>query len=146
MRKIIQGKVYDTDSAKLVGGWDNGMWDSDFDLEMEELYRKRTGEYFLYGSGGARTKFAQSDGYNSWTGGSVITPLTYEQAESWAQDNLKAKEYEAEFGTPQEGEAAVSVRVPAATKHALEAEAARRGVPQAQLVEEALEAFLGKAE
>ena len=53
MKKIINGKVYDTASAKLVGEWDNGRYGRDFGRCAEELYQKRTGEFFLHGSGGA---------------------------------------------------------------------------------------------
>lgn len=134
MRKIINGKSYDTDKATLVGSWDNGSWDSDFDYVEEKLYRKRTGEYFVYGEGGARTRYAKPDGYNSWRGGALITPVTYEEARSWAEEHLDAAEYESEFGVPEEGDAVISVRVPAATKRVLEAECSRRGVTQAELV------------
>lgn len=136
MRKIINGKSYDTDKATIVGSWNNGNWDSDFDYVSEELYRKRTGEYFVYGEGGARTQYAKPDGYNSWRGGSLITPVTYEEARSWAEEHLDADGYEREFGVPEEGDAVISVRVPAATKRTLEAECSRRGVTQAELVRE----------
>ena len=28
MKKIIDGKVYDTDTAKQIGAWDNGVYGS----------------------------------------------------------------------------------------------------------------------
>lgn len=39
MKKIINGKVYDTNTAKLIGSWD-----------AETLYQKKTGEFFLFGN------------------------------------------------------------------------------------------------
>ena len=47
MKKIINGKVYDTQKAECVGKWNNGL--AGFDWCEEELYRKRTGEFFLFG-------------------------------------------------------------------------------------------------
>ena len=48
MKKIINGKLYDTDTAKEVFAISCGNGPSDFHYYAEQLYRKRTGEYFLY--------------------------------------------------------------------------------------------------
>lgn len=101
MKKVIKGKLYDTEKATEVGSWHDG-YPSDFRYVCETLYRKRTGEYFLHGEGGPMSRYAQSCGQNQWTGGESITPLTYEAAKQWAEDHLDADEYEAEFGIPEE--------------------------------------------
>ena len=49
MIKIINGKKYNTDTAKMVGDYDNNQPTNDFYYFAEELYRKKTGEFFLYG-------------------------------------------------------------------------------------------------
>lgn len=98
MKKIIKGKVYDTSTAQLVGEWSNGNYTNDFSYCSEDLYRKRTGEFFLHGEGGPMSKYAKSCGNNSWSGGSKIVPLTYEAAQEWAEEHLTADEYEAIFG------------------------------------------------
>lgn len=46
MRKIINGKMYNTRSAKEIYYWNNGSSHSDFDFCEETLFRKRTGEFF----------------------------------------------------------------------------------------------------
>ena len=51
MRKIIANKSYDTNTASLVGAWDNREY-GNLDYVSESLYRKRTGEYFIHGAGG----------------------------------------------------------------------------------------------
>lgn len=102
MKKIIDGKVYDTETAECVGNWDNGKYTSDLFLEEESLYRKRTGEFFLYGSGGAHSKYAVSCGSNNWTGGEKIIPLDYESAQKWAEEHLSADEYEKIFDIVEE--------------------------------------------
>ena len=43
---IINGKLYNTETATYVGGYSNGLSINDFNYYDEELYRKRTGEYF----------------------------------------------------------------------------------------------------
>ena len=97
MKKIINAKIYDTDTARYVGWWDNGCGQGDFDYVSEELYCKRTGEYFLYGEGGARTKYSEMEGSNTWTSGAMIIPLTYDAARKWAEEHLKADDYLKEF-------------------------------------------------
>lgn len=102
MKKIINGKVYDTETAKELGTWANsGGW-SDFAHMEETLYQKRTGEFFLCGQGGPATKYAVSVGQNSWEGGSKIIPLTWEAARDWAENNLDAEDYEKIFGPVDE--------------------------------------------
>ena len=49
MKKIINNKMYNTETATEVASYDNGCYLSDFRHFREELYRKRTGEFFLYG-------------------------------------------------------------------------------------------------
>ena len=51
MRKIINNKVYDTDTATWIGLSDNGHEYNDSAYSGETLYRKRTGEHFLHGEG-----------------------------------------------------------------------------------------------
>ena len=48
MKKIINGKIYDTDTAKEIDSISHGDGPRDFRYYHEVLYRKRTGEYFLF--------------------------------------------------------------------------------------------------
>lgn len=98
MQKIINQRRYSTETATSIGVWTNNYNPSDFGYCREELYRKRNGEFFLYGEGGPQTKYAFSYGDNSWGSGESITPLSYEAAMKWAEDNLTAEEYESTFG------------------------------------------------
>ncbi len=103
MKKIINGKVYDTDTAKRKGVY-NHSCPNDFNYFSELLYLKKTGEYFLHGEGGPASKYVRSAGQNSWSGGEQIIPLSYNAAKEWAEERLDADEYEAIFGAIQEGE------------------------------------------
>lgn len=95
MKKIINGKKYDTDTAECVGYWSNGY--SGFQRAEERLFRKKTGEFFLHGEGGAMTIYSESYG-NEISGGNEIIPLSEEEAREWAERNLDVEEYEAIFG------------------------------------------------
>ena len=138
MRKIIAGRKYDTDTATFLGSHDNGL--RGFDWSEESLYRKKSGEYFLHGEGGARTEWARMD-HGLVCGGEGIRPITYEGARMWAEDNLSADLYEAAFGPVPEdaGDAMLSVRVSAAAKAALDREVSRTGRTAQAVVSELLE-------
>lgn len=104
MKKIINGKMYNTDTAKELAGWPSpGGW-GDFSHYEETLYQKRTGEFFLYGEGGPMTRYAESAGQNQWRGGSKIIPLAWEDAREWAENKLDADDYEEIFGEVSEDE------------------------------------------
>ena len=102
MKKIINGKLYDTETAKLVGEYDNGCSYSDFHYMSEELYLKKTGEFFKYGTGGAMSRYNKECGFNEWTGGDDIIPLTEEEAKEWAELHIDADGYMELFGEVEE--------------------------------------------
>lgn len=130
MKKIINGKVYDTNSANNVGGWDNNRSVTDFDYCSETLYRKRTGEFFLYGEGGAMSKYSVSRGNNSWSGGEMIIPLSYEAAQKWAEKHLSGDDYESIFGEVDEDDSRTQLSLSLSTSAV---ERARRAAAQAGL-------------
>ena len=102
MKAIISGKKYDTSTAKLMGCWDNGEYPYDAYYIESELYRKRTGEFFLHRWGGALTGFAVNDGTGCYSGSGDIMPLTTQEAQEWAENHLSADEYEEIFGEVEE--------------------------------------------
>jgi hypothetical protein len=55
IRKIIDGKVYDTDTALLVHALfhDEGSIGLNFFVERTNLYRTRRGQFFIAGESGA---------------------------------------------------------------------------------------------
>ena len=102
MKKIINGKKYNTETAKVVGSWSNNHSYSDFSYCEETLYEKRTGEFFLYGEGGPMSKYRSACWQNSWSGGVDIIPMTEIEARKWAEKHLNADEYEEIFGEVEE--------------------------------------------
>ncbi len=111
MKKIINGKRYDTDTAKKIAFWSNGGGWRDFNHIEETLYKKSTGEFFLFGEGGANTRYSVSEGSNTWTGGSRIMPLSYKDAQEWAEKHLDGDEYEKIFGEIEENDENTSVHL-----------------------------------
>lgn len=114
MKKIINGKRYDTGTAKLIGeaSYSNR---TDFNYWSEELYQKRTGEFFIYGEGGPASKYSRSTGQNSWSGGEKIIPITIKEAKEWAEKYLDGDEYEALFEV-EEDKTLISAWVPDSVK------------------------------
>lgn len=145
MKKIIDGKLYDTYTAKSCGSWANTYDTRDFHRVSETLYRKKTGEFFLHGEGGPMTQYARAIEQNSWTGGERIYPLNYAEAQKWAEEHLDADEYAAVFGMPDENaeDVQLNVYVPAQLMAALRARASEAGTSVTATVEAALRAWLG---
>ena len=101
MKKIINNRKYDTDTAEVIGEWGHGAV-NDFAYQREILYRKKTGEYFLYGEGGAMSDYRTYSSCNSWGGGEVLIPYSEEDAKEWAMQHMDPDDYETEFGEVEE--------------------------------------------
>ena len=111
MKKIINGKIYDTDTAKEIGSQDNGLYTNDLYYVCETLYKKKTGEFFLLGEGGAGTNYSKRCGSNNWCGSSTIIPMSFEEAQKWAEKHLSADEYQQIFGEISEDESKVALNL-----------------------------------
>lgn len=101
MKQIINGKKYDTETARPICSYQYAA-PNDFSYCYEELYLKKTGEFFLYGEGGAMSKYAVNVEQNTWSGGEKITPITKREALRFAEENMSVDDYEKEFGQVQE--------------------------------------------
>jgi hypothetical protein len=85
MKKVINGKVYNTEKATEVANFQNGVMPSDFDFLEETLYQSPNGQFFIAGSGGAKTKYSQPVGSNNRGGGSDIELLNESEAKDWLE-------------------------------------------------------------
>jgi len=101
MKKVIDGKLYNTATAECLAEWSYSN-PSDFNYVSEALYRTRKGQYFLFGEGGAMSKYAESCGENSWGGGSDIVPMDCDEAKAWVEEHGTADDYINAFGEPEE--------------------------------------------
>ncbi len=101
MKKVINRKRYDTDTAKKVAAWNSGGSMSDFRYASEVLYRKKTGEFFLYGEGGAMSQWGKLNADNTRSWGEDLRPLTLDMAQDWTE-RYANEEYELLFGECEE--------------------------------------------
>lgn len=99
MRKIINGKTYDTETAKEVAIL---IRSCERDYFEETLFLKRTGEFFLYGEPGPLHIWLGDQAYAMAPYGRGITPLTVEEARKWAEEGMMPKAREALFGKVEE--------------------------------------------
>lgn len=132
MKKIIEGKVYDTEKAKKVASWYSDYSRNDFHYYEEELYKKKTGEFFLYGEGNAASPYSRSCGQNEWCGGEKIVPLTFKEAQEWAEKHLDGDDYCDIFGEPDEDaeDVTLGIAVSAEAAAKLRRAAAENGISQ----------------
>ncbi|EJF08011.1 hypothetical protein [Pontibacter sp. BAB1700] len=96
MQKIINGKLYDTETATEVASYWNNLSANDFRRELEELYITKKGAWFLYGEGGPLSHYAKYSENQSW-GSSEIIALTPDEAYEWCERHNKVKVIERYF-------------------------------------------------
>lgn len=101
MKKIINGRLYDTDKAELLTIWNNGFPYSDLSFVEESLYRTNKGKYFLYCEGGPNSEYFEWDEGNRRKG-ETIRPLTSEEARAWGEKHMTVESYIKEFGEVDE--------------------------------------------
>jgi hypothetical protein len=137
MKKIISGRIYDTDSARKIGEFEfSGR--GDFHWYMEVMYLKKTGEFFIHGMGNAASPYRTTVAQNEWSEGEKIIPLTYETARTWCEEHISAEEYVSIFGEPEdeEGSARLHVQVSAGAMSRLRKAQSREGKPMSQIIED----------
>ena len=101
MKKIINGKKYDPETAVLICRHDNCRTWTDFYFYEECLYKKKTGEFFIHEKGGAASCVAEMhDGYSS--GGSRINPISEAEAMDFVEKDGTTEDYESLFGEVEE--------------------------------------------
>lgn len=136
MKKIINGKLYNTETAREVG-WREYSNPGDFHYIFETLYCKKTGEYFLHGVGGALTQYAETIGQNQWRGGEHIEPMNLASAREWAEQYLSADAYEAEFGevTEDDSRTTLTLSIATSTAEKIRRTAQEKGITMSALID-----------
>jgi hypothetical protein len=80
MKRIIDGRRYSTETATELLHRSYG-YGGDFAHYDEGLYRTKRGAYFVAGTGGPASHYAESTGQNWTSGGSGIRVLTTSEAQ-----------------------------------------------------------------
>lgn len=96
MKKVIDGKMYNTETAEFIGEYDNGLGGGDFNSLWEGLYVTKKGTYFIAGEGGAMTRYAKGNGDSMW-GSEDIEVITKEGALAWCEENNLVETIEEHF-------------------------------------------------
>lgn len=136
MKKIINGSLYNTETAKKLGVWENNYNFNDFNYCSEELYITKSGKYFLYGEGGGMSRYASHYG-NSSSWGEHIEPLSVTEAREWAEEHLEADEYIDLFGNVDEAsddKVNLNISISLATKTKLEQMRSEQGKSISQII------------
>lgn len=141
MKKIIKGKLYNTETARQLGCYENIADAGNFSHYEETLYRKKTGEFFLYGKGGPASKYSERVEQNTWFGSSDIIPISYENARQWAEDHLAADNYQEIFGEVSEDaeDRLINFMVSAALDKKLTDKAAELGTSKSDILRRLIE-------
>lgn len=140
MVKIINGKKYSTETAEREGFYSNSPGRNDFHWVEESLFKKRTGEFFLFCEGGPASIYCTWIDSHNRTSGDKIIPMTFEEARRWAEEHLEAEEYEEIFGEVEEGEMkGVMYSLPVNLIEKVKRKATERRITASQLVAELIE-------
>lgn len=96
MKKVIEGKVYNTETANKVAEWDNNLGRNDFKAKEETLYRTKKGNWFLEYWGGAATEYSESYGNMSSEGSGIIV-YSENEAMHWLEKREETEAIEKYF-------------------------------------------------
>lgn len=100
MRKVIDGKVYDTETAFWICDV-SGRHDSDrgdFRWNDTGLYRAPKGAYFIAGEGNAMSRWARHYGQSERGPGSGLEVVSEDEARELVEEHASADIYEVVFG------------------------------------------------
>jgi len=103
MKKIVDGKVYNTETAELIAN--EGVSLHDFYKTSESLYRTTKGAWFLHGESSAGGTYGKTDGRN-WSSGEAIIPMTDAEVAGWAS--------KARINSDEQGKIAELLKLPEA--------------------------------
>lgn len=98
MKRIIDGKSYNTETAECIAYYESPHNRGDFHRFEEGLYRTKKGAWFIAGEGGALSKYSRPV-IGGRGGGEGLEPLTEDQARQWLEEHNFVDELEEHFGS-----------------------------------------------
>ena len=126
MKRVINGRRYDTDKATLVGEACHGE-PMEPGYTRETLYRKRGGEYFIVVQGAYTFD---------------VVPLKYKEVQAWYIDNMGAAAYYEEFKA--EGIKTINVSIPLSVVRKLDVIANTMNLSRGKVIEDLIRADYAK--
>lgn len=87
MKRVIDRKVYDTETAEEVHYYEPYYDSGDFKYYVETLYVTKKGNFFIAGEGGPMSPYAEYLGGGSTGGGSGIRPVSLAEAIDWLEES-----------------------------------------------------------
>ena len=87
MKKVIDGKLYNTETATKIANDNSPYGPGDFQYEDTRLYKTAKGAFFLAGKGNAASRWCQSLGSGGRGPGEGIEAITPEEARAWCEAN-----------------------------------------------------------
>lgn len=102
MKKIVDGKLYNTKSAELFCEYSFSN-PSDFKHVYEALYKTLKGQYFIEYSGGPMSQYRECCGQNEWSGSSGIRLVSDDEAKIFIEEHGTADDFLKAFGEPELG-------------------------------------------
>lgn len=112
MERKINGRRYNTETAKRLATFEAPINPADMDYYTETLCRNKFGAYFLHGQGGARTRYAKRIGKDNWASGENVVPLTEDEAKKWAEESCDTATYDRIFRGGEPSPAPVMAYLP----------------------------------
>lgn len=136
MDSIIGTRRYNTETAKKVLSVESDIHTDSY--YKEDLYQKRTGEYFLHCKGGPQSKYRDyNKGQGCWVESEVILPLSIDSMNSWVAENFdRDSDAIKDLFDPKDGDyTMISARISSKSKKLLSEQANRMGVSQAKVID-----------
>lgn len=137
MKKITNGVLCNTETARLLGEMEYMSNPSDKSWYCERLYKTKTGKYFLYGYGNWGSPYAKPTGNGGYKDGeNIVLFPTPSAAREWAEKKINPDAYIAVFGEPEEdGEVDIKVTITTQARAKLDAERDRTGETLSAIVD-----------
>jgi len=105
MKKVINGKMYNTDTAESIAYFDNDRYSNDYYFTCARLYRKKTGEFFVHDERGwySQDYIGYENYYQTdFDPKQPIYPLTEDEAKRLVASQCDGDKYQSLFGTVEE--------------------------------------------
>jgi len=87
MKKVVKGRIIDTDKMVKVSEVRFGNV-TDYNYVWETLYfDPESKSFYLYGRGGAASRYAEAVGVNQWSEGEKLMKITKGLTLQWLEEN-----------------------------------------------------------